>query len=224
MSEVVPPPWDLNGSGIVLLYRFPASFIRRWAPDVPAQRDQIGAVMCVRYSASGVGPYHELLFIPGRVAAGGQRGWTISRIYVSTQASVASGIANWAIPKQLADFSTGPDLGHFSALLGGSPFFSIDSQSYGPPLPASSAWLPAPPAIIQASEGGWKRTTPSARRGAAAAALARHRRRAALPAYRPAQAAAGAGDLRLHYAVPFGPAHPRDNREGHRRCPWPCLT
>ncbi|KAB8140650.1 hypothetical protein F8S13_23150 [Chloroflexia bacterium SDU3-3] len=163
MSEIVPPPWELNGSGIVLLYRFPASFIRRWAPDVPAQRDQLGAVMCVRYSASGVGPYHELLFIPGRVAAGGQRGWTISRIYVSTQASVASGIANWAIPKRLADFSSGPGLGHFSALLGGSPFFSIDSQSYGPPLPASSAWLPAPPAIIQASEGGWKRTTPSAR-------------------------------------------------------------
>jgi acetoacetate decarboxylase len=53
---------------------------------------------------SGVGPYQELLFIPGLFHIDGRYTFSISKIYVSTEASVRSGIENWAIPKELADF------------------------------------------------------------------------------------------------------------------------
>jgi acetoacetate decarboxylase len=64
----------------------------------------------VRYSnsqpqTSGVGPYKELLFIPGVFHINGRYTYSISKIYVSTEASVRSGIENWAIPKEVADFT-----------------------------------------------------------------------------------------------------------------------
>lgn len=108
MVELVPPPWRLSGSGIVLIYRLS----RRWAlahghipPDLrAAYAGGLAGLVLADYSASGVGPYREALFIPGQFRIGGERRFTITRIYVSTEASVASGRANWAIPKQRAAF------------------------------------------------------------------------------------------------------------------------
>lgn len=109
MSQIVPPPWRLTGNGIILLYRFPRDFAEPWLqPELRSTfLGGIGAVMCVDYLSSDCGPYRELLFIPGAFRVGGRIRYSISKIYVSTATSVVSGIANWGIPKQQAEFMVG---------------------------------------------------------------------------------------------------------------------
>ncbi|KAL2833586.1 hypothetical protein BJY01DRAFT_90862 [Aspergillus pseudoustus] len=76
------------------------------------------AVMIVRYDDSDVGPYDELILIPGRSVNphSGKADLRITTIYVSTDASVWNGRRNWNIPKHRAVFdfkpvsSTGSDL------------------------------------------------------------------------------------------------------------------
>ena len=51
MSQIVPPPWQLTGNGIILLYHFPRAFVEPWLqPELRnAFLGGIGAVMCVDY-------------------------------------------------------------------------------------------------------------------------------------------------------------------------------
>lgn len=104
-----PPPWKLKGNGYIFLYHFPKSFVEKFGflSDYQADRfngDFVGTVMLVDYATSAVGPYHELLFVPGRLDFDKKKIFSISKIYVSSQESVENGIANWGIPKELADF------------------------------------------------------------------------------------------------------------------------
>lgn len=105
---IAPAPWLLEGKGIVMLYRFPGPFSRQYGflerYQFKAFKGGIGAVMLVDYLKSDVGPYRELLFIPGLFRLGGRLSFSISRIYVSTYDSLWNGYKNWGIPKELADF------------------------------------------------------------------------------------------------------------------------
>ena len=105
-----PPPWKLKGNGYIFLYHFPKSFVEKFGflSEYQSNRfdgDFVGTVMLVDYETSAVGPYHELLFVPGRLDFDKKKVFSISKIYVSSQDSVENGIANWGIPKELADFS-----------------------------------------------------------------------------------------------------------------------
>lgn len=83
------PPWHLQGSGSILLFRFEPGFLER----------DFGLVMLVDYDESPVGAYRELLFLAGfRISR-------ITRIYVSTEESALNGRLNWGIPKEVADFT-----------------------------------------------------------------------------------------------------------------------
>ena len=106
MTPVVPPPWQLRGSGVVALYRKDKALLQPWIPSSLADRFAGGpaAMMLVDYETSGVGPYRELLFVPGRFRIGSRKYPVITRIVVSSQESVDSGRANWAIPKEIAKF------------------------------------------------------------------------------------------------------------------------
>jgi hypothetical protein len=64
--------------------------------------------MLLDYEQSPVGPYRELLFAAGRNLRFRHQLFSISRIYVSTEASAAAGRENWGIPKQQADFEVVP--------------------------------------------------------------------------------------------------------------------
>ncbi|KAJ0423277.1 hypothetical protein BJY00DRAFT_310407 [Aspergillus carlsbadensis] len=68
------------------------------------------AVMIVRYEETDVGPYDELILIPGRAVNphSGKAELRISTIYVSTDASVWNGRRNWNIPKHRAVFDFKP--------------------------------------------------------------------------------------------------------------------
>lgn len=110
----VPPPWRLRGSGWIFLFTFKPWFLRTGGflpPELEGAdgfEGQLGAVMLVDYRQSPVGPYRELLFLAGRNLRWRHHRFSITRIYVSTEASAVSGRENWAIPKQAAEFEVLP--------------------------------------------------------------------------------------------------------------------
>lgn len=107
---IAPPPWKLTGEGIVLLYHFPEEFNQQYGFMESYQGEGfkagIGAVMMVEYKSADVGPYFELLYIPGVFSIGGKLTFSISRIFVSTYDSVWNGRQNWGLPKEMADFTS----------------------------------------------------------------------------------------------------------------------
>lgn len=149
METPAPPPWHLTGRGLVLLYRFPEGWAADHAHLAPYQRATLsgrwGAVMLVDYEASGVGPYRELLCLPGMLRVDGKNRFSISKIYVSTEESVVNGRQNWAIPKEQADFTwqVAPEGNSLVAVkLAGHRVLQTEFKLYGPPFPLTTALLP----------------------------------------------------------------------------------
>jgi len=175
MTRPPSAPWQLNGSGVILLYRFP----KRWVLEhglLPAALGGafvggVGAVMLVDYTGSDVGPYQEALFIPGQFWLRGGLVSSITRIFVSTVASVDGGRENWGLPKELAEFQCQGD--SFRVRRGGAPLLQAEVSGYGPQLPFATAWSPLPLVLAQLREGSLYRTRPA---GTGALQLARVRR------------------------------------------------
>lgn len=106
--QISPAPWQLKGEGYLMLYRFSNAFLKMEGCIAEGLKSSlclnVGLVMLVNYQTSPVGPYGELLFIPGMFHYKGKYYWHISKIYVSSLDSVMNGRANWGIPKELAEF------------------------------------------------------------------------------------------------------------------------
>jgi hypothetical protein len=142
-------PWRLQGNGWILLLRLPEA-VRRDPRHLPPElRDRPisgpSVMMFVDYAASPVGPYRELLFIPGRFDLGrGRRAWSVTRIYVSTWESVVNGRLNWGIPKDRADFQREPYRGgeRLRVTVGGQEAATLELAPRGPALPFNAAILP----------------------------------------------------------------------------------
>lgn len=87
-----PSPWELAASGYILVLHLPKLSLDTQSFTAEALRPfRIGRyayAMFVDYSSSPVGPYRELLFIPGAFTGVGQDHWSITKIYVSSAASV----------------------------------------------------------------------------------------------------------------------------------------
>lgn len=151
MEKLIPAPWDLTGNGYILLFRFSEEFITTQGFIPPEFQGNfqhgLGSIMLVDYHSSSAGPYQELLFIPGKFSYQGQKLNTITKIYVSTLASVINGRKNWGIPKELADF-------HFEKVdqrneqiavtVNDNPLLNIHLRSGGLSFPVHTALLPFP--------------------------------------------------------------------------------
>lgn len=143
------PPWRLNGYGYIWLYRLPHAFVLEHAGLEEWQRqalhDTLGTMMWVHYQQSNAGAYDEWLLAPGRFALNRQRLFSISTIYVSTEASAQWGRANWGIPKQVARFEQHQN-SHGRACLrvhkGERLAMLACVQPFGPRFPVSSALFP----------------------------------------------------------------------------------
>ncbi len=165
---LAPAPWNLRGQGWLFLYHFSekAQTIPELLPreSTGAYQGGLGALMLVDYQSSDVGPYQELLFIPGRFRFGQEKFYSISRIWVSTEASVVNGQNNWGIPKELASFSVArkareevwsvkrPD---------GKEFFRATLQKGRLPFPMHTSLLPFP--LLQSWKGELFQTSFSGR-------------------------------------------------------------
>ncbi|KAH9812002.1 hypothetical protein DFH28DRAFT_931265 [Melampsora americana] len=81
---------------------------RKYASTPGIFRGGAGTVQIIRYHSSPVGPYNELIFIPGNFSMpkelGGGSMAQITRIYVSSLQSVFNGRTHWNTPKSLAHF------------------------------------------------------------------------------------------------------------------------
>lgn len=145
-----PPPWKLKGNGYIFLYHFPKSFVEKFSflADYQADRyngDFVGTVMLVDYATSAVGPYHELLFVPGRFTFDKKKIFSISKIYVSSQESVENGIANWGIPKELANFKIRkptPKETIVEVVIEGKTFFHVHLRDGSFKFPITTKFFP----------------------------------------------------------------------------------
>lgn len=166
-TAIVPPPWRLKGRGFMFLYHInkdwgstPQALPVEGPPGGDPARDAaafcggLAALMLVDYQESAVGPYRELLFIPGRFLFQGQRWHAISRIWVDSPTSVASGRANWGIPKELGQFTiqrSTPGVETWSVEQNGKVFFRATMRFGGLPLPVHTRLLPMP--LLQWRQG-----------------------------------------------------------------------
>jgi len=141
-----PAPWELHGEGIILVYKFSKEWVEEHGL-LPANltgkfRGGLGYVMLVNYEKSPVGPYHELLIIPGKFRKSNKQ--VITKIYVDSEASTQNGRANWGIPKQTLPFiwekNGSEDLIRIKD--GNKTVFSCDVKTWGIPFPTSTSFLP----------------------------------------------------------------------------------
>ncbi|KAF1985275.1 hypothetical protein K402DRAFT_455246 [Aulographum hederae CBS 113979] len=116
----------------------------------------LGMIQIIRYRDTPVGPYDELLLVPGFFnvpGTGGKREKEkslprISRIYVSQKDTCWNGRNNWNIPKHLARFSftTTPDattVKVFPPHQSSKAFFEVEISAfkYLPAVPISTNWF-----------------------------------------------------------------------------------
>lgn len=145
-----PAPWDLNGYGYILLYRFDTNFANKQAPNFLKNKaiSGFGSIMLVNYENSNCGPYGELLLIPGKYNYKNKKLNTISKIYVSSQESVINGKINWGIPKEYANFnfeSSSKRLEKVTVTSSDSkPIFEATFKIGIIPFPVSTSLLPFP--------------------------------------------------------------------------------
>lgn len=147
-----PPPWSLTGRGFISLLRFPEPLSLEEAGIPPlrlakGQPSRYCWMMAVDYADSAVGPYRELLFVPGSLHfAQSGRLLTIGRIFVSSMASVINGRANWGIPKDQAQFrfiDTAPGHTEIDLRQGTQePFAQLHYKHRSVSLPFTTAILP----------------------------------------------------------------------------------
>ena len=151
-SPIALAPWHLSGRGFMFIYHFDrdCGSLAHFMPkeDHGTYQGGLGALILVDYESSNVGPYKEILFIPGKFSLGGKPRHAISRIWVSTQESVVSGRANWGIPKDLASFSIHRESrGHEIWSVcerEKKPFFEAEIRYGSAPFPVHTAALPMP--------------------------------------------------------------------------------
>lgn len=90
MSELVEKryyaPWKLKGDGYIVLYKLPKNFLINNTFIAEYFKDKLfgglSALMIIDYKDSDVGPYQEILFIPGLFNFKAKNFFSISKIYV----------------------------------------------------------------------------------------------------------------------------------------------
>ena len=193
-------PWSLTGQTYCFVHgtRDPSADLAHNEDPEPARRPLmggLGGILLFRYATSPVGPYDELIIVPGaygyqqprggasifsnfesisqwalrHLARGipacratshhqlSERSFSISQIYVSTEASTKNGRMNWSIPKKKAVFqwehSPKTGIAHVTVSLptdSGRNHLPADKQTSQPFLTASiepltpHIWMPRP--------------------------------------------------------------------------------
>ncbi|MFT5924329.1 MAG: hypothetical protein ACJASL_004177 [Paraglaciecola sp.] len=145
MSEqehTYPAPWQLTGSGVVLVMRLSKSWKARYG--LSDYKGLIASLCLVNYQTSPVGPYCEILFIPGTLKNPKGKHLSISHIFVDSENSMKAGQKNWGIPKKMAKFdwqddgkTVQVDIKHE-----GHPCFTFKAKRLGPSIPIIEAMLP----------------------------------------------------------------------------------
>jgi hypothetical protein len=141
-----PPPWKLKGEGIILVFKFKKEWVENSA-QLPKHlvgkfKGGLGYVMLVNYEQSPVGPYRELLLIPGKFRKTKKQ--AITKIYVDSEASTHNGRNNWGIPKETLPISWKKEKNNdlIEIKSGDKTVFSIEISHTGLSFPVTTSILP----------------------------------------------------------------------------------
>ncbi|HET8705149.1 MAG TPA: acetoacetate decarboxylase family protein, partial [Pseudomonadales bacterium] len=143
-----PAPWQLSGDGFIATFWLPEQLDDNatFTPDTLKGRrsGKLATMMFVNYHTSDVGPYQELLFIPGQFKIKGKNRRSITKIYVNTWESVVNGNINWGIPKEQADFKVEALKGVTTVQLSqsGHLFAEFKFKEMGLKMPVSTRLVP----------------------------------------------------------------------------------
>lgn len=109
MSDVknnLDKSYEYQGDGYILFYKFDEEFVRKetFLPDVLKNNycGGLGAVIYMNYLKSEIGPYEELLFIPGKFYYRGQKHHFISKAYASKKEAAKFGYGNLSMEEEAA--------------------------------------------------------------------------------------------------------------------------
>ena len=152
-GAIVPAPWTLTGSGLILIYasRDTESALPNFLEN--SKQLPVKILMLVNYNDSGVGPYREVLYMPGAFFWKKKLCGHISKILVDTESSVSSGIFNWGIPKELAKIKSSEDsskISYEAVMPNKSSLFAIIEKGEAE-FPVSNSFFPL--SILQESDG-----------------------------------------------------------------------
>lgn len=141
-----PAPWKLKGEAIILIYKFKKEWIESQG-NLPRHligkfNGGLGFVMLVNYENSPVGPYHEVLFIPGKFRK--TKKLAITKIYTDSEVNTQNGRVNWGIPKETLpiEWEKEKKLDRVKVIKDGVAVFSAEFETGGISFPVSTALLP----------------------------------------------------------------------------------
>lgn len=150
MANKISETWEFAGEAYFMSFKFPKSFIQDHGFLTPADKERWvggpGCIIFVDYRSSNIGPYQELLFLPGKVKAGGRKFFTITKAFVSSQAALEHAKENWGIPKELADFhfeKGSKDIETLKVTRNNVPVIEVTVQSSGMAFSFRSWMMPA---------------------------------------------------------------------------------
>ncbi len=147
-SKKYNPPWQLSGDGYIIFYKFSKKEVieknlleKNFSPFCLGG---VGLIIIADYKKSNVGPYQEILIIPGKIKYKNKTLKTISKIFVSTDKSVFYGRKNWGIPKEKSEFifNTNKKNTQIKVSQNNSSFFEISLNSHGPQFPITTSLMP----------------------------------------------------------------------------------
>lgn len=145
-----PAPWSLTGSGVIMFFPVKRSYALEHGFIPESEKSNFlgltGAIMFVNYEKADCGPYREILYMPGLFWQKSGLCLKITKIYVSSEASVKWGIKNWSIPKELADIKWDENQSEtgISASYKGKNFISAVFEKGSFNFPVSTALIPFP--------------------------------------------------------------------------------
>lgn len=141
-----PAPWRLKGVGILLVYKLKREWVETYG-NLPKHlkgkfKGGLGMLLLANYSESPVGPFHEILFIPGKFRK--SRKQAVTRSFSDKEVSTQNLRSNWGIPTENVEIAwdTTPNQDRIRLAKNGDIFFSADFESGGLSFPLSTAFLP----------------------------------------------------------------------------------
>ena len=140
-EEVPPAPWTCEARAVVWYARGSAAATEALPPSLRRSASGLAVVGgVVRYSSTPVGPYDEVFGLVG--SRTGIRPWgSVAFMSVDSEASLAGGRGNWAMPKTLGTFTGEVGSGQTLTASGADAStwrISVRPTAYGPRLPMRS--------------------------------------------------------------------------------------
>lgn len=141
-----PPPWKIKGEAILMIFKFNEKWVEQKG-NVPKRlqskfRGGLGFLLLGDYLNTPVGPFRELIFVPGKFYK--TRRKVITKSFSSTEASTQNGRANWGIPKETLPIQWEREKSRDSVriLKNGELIFTAEFNTMAIPFPLSTALFP----------------------------------------------------------------------------------